>query len=538
MSEEQGGQSAPVEGPVAAQHGGPVQRRLLRRPVLIAWIVAVVMVVGVTVPLFFLTGESGQEAGPLPTPPANSVESFGEQDPVWTNCAEGMQCADVYAPLDWNDPAGERITLALVKQPATGGDPIGSLFVNPGGPGASGIDYVKDNINGAVQPDVQRAYDVIGWDPRGVGQSTPVTCLDASEMDDYLFGYEKTDDLTEGSDEWIDAALEETAEFGKACEERTGALLGHVDTASTVQDLDMLRAIVGDPKLNYLGYSYGTFIGALYADAYPERVGRLVLDGAMDPAADLSDVMREQTRGFELALRAYVTDCIGRNMCPFSGTVDEAMAKIGQMLDRVDAKPLQGSDGRMLTSGTMLTAIITPLYSESNWSYLDQLFRTVNKGDADVALSLADFYYDRQGGSYLNNSTESFSAINCLDYPNALDPERMRAEAKELAEIAPTIGRFQGYGDVSCASWPFPGVSERTGVTGAGADPILVVGTTGDPATPYRWAESLADQLESGTLVTYEGEGHTAYGKSSCINKVVDDYLLTGAVPDGDPRCS
>ncbi|UOQ59097.1 alpha/beta hydrolase [Leucobacter rhizosphaerae] len=518
---------------------GPVTRGLRRRPVAIAVTLAIALVVSACVPLAFLgQGEDrGTPAPSLPAEPENTVESFAEQEPGWQPCLDGMQCADVYAPLDWTDPAGERITLHLVKHPATGGDPIGTLFVNPGGPGASGADYVANSIASAVQPEVARAYDVIGWDPRGVGQSSPVSCLDAAAMDEYLFGL--GEDVGEvGSDTWIAAAQAESEEFGSACAASTGDLLAHVDTGSTVQDLDMLRGIVGDETLNYLGYSYGTYIGARYADAYPEKVGRLVLDGAMDPAASLSEVVREQTRGFELALRAYVTDCIERRDCPFTGDVEESMTAIGVLLDRIDADPLQGSDGRMLSSSTMLTAIITPLYSQSNWGYLDQLFETAADGDADVALSLADFYYDRQGGEYLSNSTEAFSAINCLDYPNDPDVDQMRADAQELEEIAPTIGRFQGYGDLACAGWPFPGVEERTAVTAAGSAPILVVGTTGDPATPYRWAESLADQLENATLLTYQGEGHTAYGENACINSAVDAYLLEGVMPRSGVTCS
>ncbi|WP_053387396.1 alpha/beta hydrolase [Leucobacter japonicus] len=479
-----------------------------------------------------------QRTPQLPSIPERTVAGFGAQHPEWVACQNGLQCAVVNAPLDWADPAGETITLSLVKQPALSGSALGSLFVNPGGPGASGVEYLSGGVGGAVQNDVQQQFDVIAWDPRGVGQSSPVTCLDAAGMDDYLFGDEGTADIEVGSDEWIAASKQMSTEFGQACLQRTGDLLGHVSTAETVQDLDMLRAIAGDPKLNYLGYSYGTYIGARYADAYPERVGRLVLDGAMDPSTSIGDVVREQTRGFEQALRAYTTDCLTRDDCPLNAPVDVGMAQISALLDRVEANPLRGSDGREFSVSTMITAIITPLYSQSNWGYLDQLFSSVADGNADIGLSLADFYYDRENGEYLTNSTEAFSAINCLDYPAGnTDPEVMRAEAAELNEIAPTIGRYQGYGDLFCASWPEAPAAERGSVEAAGADPILVVGTTGDPATPYRWAESLADQLDSGVLVTFNGEGHTAYGNNSCINGVIDDYFLTGATPSADPQC-
>lgn len=477
----------------------------------------------------------------LPDRPEGTAAGMGEQAPNWRDCGEGLQCADVYAPLDWEDPAGELITLRLVKHAATGRDPIGTLFVNPGGPGASGVDYVVNSLDYSVPSEVQREYDVIGWDPRGVGASSPVTCLDTAGMDDYLFGAGEVEGLERGSDEWLKLAATESREFGEACAEQTGDLIGHVATSDTVADLDMLREIVGDPKLNYLGFSYGTYIGARYADAYPEKVGRLVLDGAMDPSATMSDVVREQTRGFELALRAYVTDCLSRRDCPLTGPVDQAMDQISGLLDMVDEEPLVGDDGRLVTANTLLTAIITPLYAQANWWLLDDLFLSVSNGDAEVALRLADMYYDRENGVYLTNSTESFSAINCLDYPERdVDVARMRTEAAELEKIAPTIGRFQGFGDVACAEWPVDAKSDsaRGPVTAEGADPILVVGTTGDPATPYRWAEALAEQLDSGVLVTYVGEGHTAYGESNCVDEVINTYLLKGEAPAAPVTCN
>lgn len=517
-----------------------VERARRRRAI---WVTATAVLLAVALlfygllPLIRSSNEMPAEPGPLPAEPAGSVDAFGQQQPVWERCGDSLECADVYVPLDWDEPAGERITLRLAKHPASDGEPLGTLFVNPGGPGASGVSYLSGNIDGAVSEDLQQDYDVVAWDPRGVGHSTPVHCLPAAEMDEYLFDGSETEGLEIGSDEWIDASVAASAEFGEACAAETGELLGHVDTMSTVRDLDMLRTISGDETLNYLGYSYGTYIGARYADAFPERVGRLVLDGAIDPDATMFDVVREQTRGFEAALRTYASDCLSRDDCPLSGDVDAAMRQIGGVLERVESDPIEASDGRVLYPGTMLTAIITPLYSPESWPALDQLFASVTAGEADTAFRLADFYYEREGGQYPVNKTEAFAAINCLDYANDLDPNRMQAEAAELEVVAPTIGRFQGYGDVGCAEWPFPGAEERGPVQAEGADPILVVGTTGDPATPYRWAESLTEQLESGVLVTFHGEGHTAYGKNACVNATVDEYLLQGRVPSADPQC-
>lgn len=519
------------------------QRRARQRSrnALIAAVLVGALVLGACALLFGLFNRGGAEAAVQPPPPPTVQDAnFESQQPQWVDCYTGLQCARVKAPLDWADSNGEQIELALVKQPALGGSPKGTLFVNPGGPGSSGVQYLSAGVSGAAGRALQQEFDVMSWDPRGVGQSSAVTCLDDAEMDDWLYGTGATAGLEEGTQEWVDAALQENEKYGEACLKATGPLLGHVDTESTVHDLDMLRAIVGDDKLNYLGYSYGTYIGARYADAYPDRVGRMVLDGAMDPTSSEAETVREQTRGFELALRAYMTDCLSRKECPVSGSVDEAMAQWRAMLDAVEAQPLTGSDGRKLSSGTLLTAIITPLYSQANWPYLDQLYTSVHEGDADVALSLADFYYDRVDGVYQSNLITAFGAINCLDSPRQLplNLEQMRAEAAELEQIAPTIGAFQGYGDVSCAAWPVEGVDSRPPVQAAGAAPILVIGTTGDPATPLRWAESLASQLESGVLLTYEGEGHIAYGNSACVNGIVDEYFLTGRTPENGARCA
>lgn len=520
----------------------------------------IAMMVGV-VPLFQRDDSTPNALAELDLPTAAvPAGGFGEQQPKWVDCGDGFSCAEVQAPLDWgadlesvNDV--ETISLRMVKHPATSGAPLGTLFVNPGGPGASGADYVREGLDYAVGASLRENYDVIGWDPRGVGASSPVSCFTDAEMDEYLFGLdEEVAGLERGSDEWISAATEESREFGSACAKNSGAVLGFVDTMSTVHDLDMLREIVGDEQLNYLGYSYGTYIGARYADTFPGNVGRVVLDGAVNPSASLADVVREQTVGFELALRAFVTSCLGDNDCPLPGgeasggfrtvstgtnaeAVDAAMAYIGELLDRVDADPLTGSDGRSFSSSTFLTAIVTPLYSEFNWGYLKQLFASVEAGNADIGLALADSYYGRLNGVYLDNSTEAFSAINCLDYPSDVNPERMREEAKELEQLAPTIGRFQGYGGLSCSGWPYAGVNDRGPVVGAGAAPIVVIGTTGDPATPYESAVILADQLESGVLLSYEGEGHTAYGNDACVNEAVETYFLDGVPPAEGTFC-
>lgn len=467
---------------------------------------------------------------------APELVEFYQQDLDWTTCAKDMQCATITAPLDWANPGTADIELAVIRQPATGADRIGALLTNPGGPGGSGYDFVLNSVDYATGAALQNRFDIVGFDPRGVGRSTAVKCYGPKQMDEFLYGL---DSAPRGSDEWIADATESAEDFAAACSKNSGDLLKHVDTVSAARDLDLLRAVMGDSKLYYLGYSYGTFLGATYAGLYPDKVGHVVLDGAVDPSTSSFEVTKTQAVGFENALRAYLKDCLGSQNCPFSGTVDAAMNRIGALIDAVDASPIRNVDGRKLGANTLVTAIIYPLYDATAWQYLSQMFASVMQGDASVAFQFADAYNSRKSdGTYSDNSTEAFIAINCSDYPANADPTHMRAEAAELEEAAPVIGKYMAYGDIQCAHWPATFNGERTEIHAEGAAPIIVVGTTNDPATPYVWAQSLAKQLASGHLVTYEGEGHTAYNKSNaCVNDAVDDYLIHGTVPATDPMC-
>ncbi|WP_139416629.1 alpha/beta hydrolase [Agromyces laixinhei] len=476
---------------------------------------------------------------PVSTPTGEQVDAelrpFYTQVLEWERCGDDLGCATATAPLDWNDPSAGETELALVRHVATG-DKLGSLLVNPGGPGGSGYDFVADSLDFAVGEPLQERFDVVGFDPRGVGRSSGVACYDAAEMDDYLFGITPGE---RGSDEWIAAVEIAERDFGEACAENTDELLGNVDTESAARDMDLLRAVLGDERLNYLGFSYGTFLGATYAELYPDKVGKLVLDGAIDPAASETEVSQAQAVGFENALKAYLEFCLADTECPFDGTVDEAVDEIGRLLASVDQSPLRGTDGRLVGADTLVTAIIYPLYSADSWPYLGDMFESVMFGDADMALAFADGYYGRNpDGTYLDNSTEAFTAVNCLDYTYQSDVAVMREKAAAVAEVAPIIGPYFGFGDLGCVNWPYQGDRERAEIHAKGADPILVVGTTGDPATPYDWAVALAEQLDSGVLVSYEGEGHTAYNKSNaCVDEAVESYFIDGTVPTADPKC-
>lgn len=464
---------------------------------------------------------------------AEDLLPFYSQELTWTECGVGFDCTDVTAPLDWEDPGKGEITLSVVRHRAEG-TPVGSLLTNPGGPGASGVDLILNNLDYAVGSDLIENFDVIGFDPRGVGASTAVTCYDAPQMDEYLYGIPAA---ARGTAEWEAELLDSHKAFAEACDANSGGILPYITTVNAARDMDLIRAVLGDKQLNYLGYSYGTFLGATYAKLYPEKVGRLVLDGAIDPAVPGLEVGATQALGFESALRAYMQDCLDSGECPFNGTVDEAMTDLGALLASVDSTPLKSGDGRMLGADSLMTAIIAALYSQDSWGYLTQALDEALQGDPTSALFLADFYNGRENGTYTDNSAEAFRAYNCMDYPVEDDPAAEAAINAKIAQGAPTIAPYWT-GPDSCSVWPYPPTGTRGEIKAEGAGPILVIGTTNDPATPYEWSESLANQLEEGVLITRVGEGHTGYNKgNACVDDAVEAFLLDDVVPEDGLRC-
>ncbi len=501
----------------------------------------VVASVALTGCLYAMIPETGSRPTASLAPDTEGISAellpFYEQELEWAACdgaGGGFDCTTVTAPLDWQNPDAGEIELAVIRHQATGGAPLGSLLTNPGGPGASGYDIVRDAVTFVVGQELAAAYDVIGFDPRGVGRSTAVACLDAPEMDAYLFDIRPG---ARGSEEWEQASLAEHAEFAEACEANSDGILEYITTDNAARDMDLLRGVLGDPKLNYLGYSYGTFLGATYAQLFPERVGRLVLDGAIDPSTSNLQVSTTQALGFESALRAYMADCLTQQECPFRGTVDEGMADLGVLLASVDRRPIEAVDGRMLGADSLTTAIVSALYAQESWPLLTQAFTQVLEGDPEVAFYLADSYYGRTEGIYADNSTEAFRAYNCMDYPATDTPEDIATANALLAREAPTIAPYWE-GPNPCDVWPYPATGVREPIAADGAAPILVIGTTNDPATPYEWAVALADQLSSGVLITRVGEGHTGFNKgNACVDAAVVSYLIDGIVPADDVTC-
>ncbi|WP_405696440.1 alpha/beta hydrolase [Streptomyces coelicoflavus] len=480
---------------------------------------------------------------PLPKATPAELSPYYEQKLAWRDCGvPGFQCATMKAPLDYAEPADGDVRLAVARKKATGpGKRLGSLLVNPGGPGGSAIGYLQQYAGIGYPAEVRAQYDMVAVDPRGVARSEPVECLDGREMDAYTQTDVTPDDAGE-TDELVDAYKE----FAEGCGADAPKLLRHVSTVEAARDMDVLRAVLGDEKLTYVGASYGTFLGATYAGLFPDRTGRLVLDGAMDPSLPARRLNLEQTAGFETAFQSFAKDCVRQSDCPLGdkdNTPDQVGKNLKSFFDDLDAKPLPAgdADGRKLTESLATTGVIAAMYDEGAWQQLrESLTSAIKEKDGAGLLILSDSYYEREADGGYSNLMFANAAVNCLDLPAAFSsPDEVRAALPDFEKASPVFGEGLAWSSLNCTYWPVKPTGEPHRIEAAGATPIVVVGTTRDPATPYRWAEALSDQLSSGRLLTYEGDGHTAYGRgSSCIDAAINTYLLTGTAPKDGTRCS
>jgi pimeloyl-ACP methyl ester carboxylesterase len=478
--------------------------------------------------------DAAAEAGAR-TPPSGQagLARFYDQKLTWSSC-RGFQCARLTVPLDYARPDGATVSIAVLKAGAKG-HRRGSLVVNPGGPGGSGVQYAAA-ADFIVSKQVRDSYDIVGFDPRGVGSSQPVTCLDDRELDAFL-GEDPTPD-TKAEEQSFAANAKDLA---AKCAARGGPLLAHVSTIEAAKDMDVLRAALLSPKLDYLGKSYGTFLGATYADLFPAKVGRFVLDGVVAPDLTSTQVNQGQAEGFETATRAYVADCVKGGGCPLGSSVDEGMQRLRDFLKQLDTAPIKVDDPHVtrLTEGWGSLGIAAAMYDESTWGSLTQALDSAFKGDGNALMKLADSYAERsQGGDYSGNLMQVIYAVNCLDRSDSKDLAHYEGQARAFQATAPTWGSFLAWSTVPCGFWPVPANNAPKKITAAGSGPIVVVGTTRDPATPYAWAKRLADQLQNGHLITYDGDGHTAYMRGgACVDGAVDAYLLKGTVPAAGLRC-
>jgi pimeloyl-ACP methyl ester carboxylesterase len=477
------------------------------------------------------TGGSGSLPEGFGSGPAGQgLQRFYRQPVTWNPCDQG-ECARVWVPLDYSDPDGQAITVEMAKHAATGSSRLGTVFINPGGPGVSGVDFTNAN---PLDSNLTSHYDVVGFDPRGVGRSTPIDCLGDSDLDAFIAANPSPETPVE-----IQKVEDIWSHYVDGCKERSGPLLDHVSTVDVARDLDVMRALVGDDKLHYFGFSYGTYIGATYAGLFPEKVGRMVLDGAVDPEATPLRSQILQTKGFETALTAYLQDCVNQGNCPLGDSVGAGEKTIENLLADVAISPLPTQSGRDLTLGLAVYGVIFPLYDVQTWPLLTQALTAAMQGQGDVLLAIADAYTARTSdGTYRNNQVEAQAPINCLDNPQDESVEDIVAGEKRFERFAPILGRIGAWFPYACSNWPFTADAPKPDFAAAGAPPIVVIGTTRDPATPFSQSVNLAHELDSGVLIARDGDGHTGYGQGNpCVDSAVDAYLVDGTTPKDGLTC-
>ncbi|WP_316520577.1 alpha/beta hydrolase [Kitasatospora brasiliensis] len=470
---------------------------------------------------------------------APALRAFHDQRIDWRRCpgdgdtgpdAVTVQCATLKVPLDYADPGGRTIDVALARVPAAGpGRRLGALLLNPGGPGNSGTAMVRwgwKEFQGALR----ERYDLVGFDPRGAGDTTPVHCLD-----------DRTRDQWNATD---DPGYDHGTVLADACRARHADLLPHLGTRDTARDLDVLRGALGERKLDFLGFSYGTHLGARYAEEFPDRTGRLVLDGAVDHGADPGRLGIEQAAAAEAGLRDFATACAAEDgdACPLGTDPAAAPQRLARFLDGLRDHPPRAADGRTLTASLGWDAALNVLSDgRRSWPRLRAaLGPAVTRGEAEGLLALADSADGRAEDGRYRTVADAFAAISCADGPPPPAEPQLRADLAELAARAPLTSAHAPLGtllDPDCRPWPLRSPETARPIRAPGSAPILVIGSTGDPVTPYAWAQRLAAGLEHGVLLTREGDGHTAYDKSGCVREAVAAFLLDGRLPAAGTSC-
>ncbi|MFJ7202232.1 alpha/beta hydrolase [Streptomyces sp. NPDC098789] len=476
----------------------------------------------------------GAPAAPAWKPcPAPSAAQGAGQAP-----GKDWECATLEVPVDYAEPGGDTLPLALIRAKATGPGSarIGSLVFNFGGPGGSGV----ASLPGAAKEytALRTRYDLVSFDPRGVGRSAPVLCESDAQLDRYYAA-----DNTPATPAEEQAYLAGIKTYRDGCVRNSGKLLPHVGTENAARDLDRLRQALGDEKLYYFGISYGTELGGVYAHLFPKNVGRAVFDAVVDPTKTSEEGALGQAKGFQLALGNFEQDCVDRgDACRLQGsTAKEIDANIVKLQKALAAKPVEGVGERRLTASAATNGIAYALYSKEGWPLLEQGLDEAEGGQGQLLLVMSDALNGRDAKGTYNNIGAANTAINCADSKERFTLEQTKAKLPAFRAASAVFGDFLGWGLLGCTDWPVKGAFDTPDVSARGAAPIVVIGNTGDPATPYEGARKMVERLGPGVGVelTYKGEGHGAYNSgNACVQKAVDAYLLNGKVPAAKAVCT
>ena len=467
------------------------------------------------------------------TNPFDTSTSFIVNPIEWKACdgstSTEVECGNIEVPFDYSDPEQGSFVLYVKKHNASKlANRIGSMMVNPGGPGFGGS-TLDDDAQYYFSQDLIDHFDIIAWDPRGTGESTPaVDCVDT--YDEY-FGLDSPPETPDEKQALIDASQA----FNDKCEENSGTILPYISTKASAQDINSLRLALGEEKITFFGFSYGSELGTTWATMFPETVRAIVVDGAVDPNASSTEEGMNQAKGFEGQLATFLKQCSEKTTCEFhnGGKAEAAFDKL--VLD-LDAKPLEVSKDRTpVNQGVLFTAVAQAMYSDYYWPQLSEALHAAQNGDGKGILQLYDDYYQRKEDGTYGNELEAFLAISCLDDPGATSTKEVDSHIEEFIAAAPRLGGNFAYG-YSCALWPVKQAAKVT-ITGKGAGPIVVVGTTGDAATPLDSTRKMAKALEQGILIVVDANQHTGYGANNCVVKAVDDYLIKLIIPANETTC-
>ncbi|MFD9323757.1 alpha/beta hydrolase [Streptomyces sp. NPDC060053] len=469
--------------------------------------------------------------------PAPSQAEGGGSAPSPLPDGDQWQCATMKAPRDWDDPKGDTIDIALIRARTSGDESrrIGSLIFNFGGPGGSGVSTLP--AFGEEYAALRTRYDLVSFDPRGVGRSAGVRCENDQQLDAYFQQDGTPDDAAERT-----ALLDNTKDFNAACEKNSARMLPNVRTTDAARDMDLMRQVLGDDRLYYFGISYGTELGGVYAHLFPKNVGRAVFDAVVDPTQTPEQGSLGQAEGFQLALDNFADDCTSKTEdCPVGDTAQDVKDRIAGLLRNLDGKPIPGIFPRELTQSAATNGIAQALYSKDFWEYLTEGLEQAYAGDGKILMLLSDLMNGRNENGEYSNITAANISINCADDKPRYSTAQVQQRLPEFRAASSVFGDFLAWGMVSCTDWPVAGAADHPDVSAPGSAPILVVGNTGDPATPYEGARKMVDALGPGVGVelTYKGQGHGAYGsKNKCVQTAVNGYLMNGKVPAAGTVCS
>ncbi len=485
-----------------------------------------------------LTTFFGVSSGLIGFLPVMGAGAAQVQTLSWSTCEKTFECATLSVPADYAHPTRQTLSISVIEMRATNPNPIGDIVLNPGGPGASGISFLTESVQ-SFPASLRQNFNLVSFDPRGVGASDPVNCTNAAGMRALI-----ALNPSPTSDAQIRQVVAGVKSFIKGCETETPAfILDNVSTLNTVRDLDRLRIALGEPKLNYFGFSYGTYIGELYVKLFPHNFRTMVLDGVVDPALSTTDSNLQQAVGFERDLQDFYAWCPTNSVCnkDFPKGVKGTLTRLLTQFQQGASVPAQLAalyGGTVKVNyGVLTTAVAASLYSNQQWPDLAKAIAAAYRGNGNLLAAIAYSYAGLQQDGTFSNMTAANIATGCEDNRAPTSIAQYKALAATMAKSAPVFGASEAWGTITCTYWPVKPSSSPAAIANHSSTPILVVGSTGDPATPYSGAVHVAKELGNAVLLTRNGPGHTAYLFSSCVRNWTDRYLMTTAVPPRGTIC-